>query len=823
MKFSRFVHLSLPLQFGIFLALLLPLLWFFIGFNLHRLYEQTNLNNRLNTENLVRAFAEEVKSSVNSIDFTLIDLREEWFRQSKDQFAEVVKRRQAYLEENVGFQVAVIDTAGMLAFSSSDPDAKPISLRDREHFQVHLNSTDDELFISKPILGRVTQRWSIQFTRPLEDARGNFAGVIVLSVAPEYFSRFYNTLDLGKDSSISLVRTSGEILARSPNPELALGKEIKDASLIRQRSAESGLYEKYSEIDGIQRLYGWRVLPKRELAVFVGHSIDEMFASYYQQRRAYIYGGLGVSLLFGVIGYLLLVGLHKLHAEQRRIKILLENSHDAFVAINSSGCITDWNSRAEKTFGWRADEVIGKELGDVIIPEEKREAHNAGFRRFTASGQSQLINTVIEVEGLHRNGRRIPLELAIAGFHDGKGYASNAFIRDISERKEAEKQALEKNLILEETQKALQQSQKMEALGRLTGGIAHDFNNVLQTLSTGIQVAQFSIQGTSAVSALDACERAVQRGVGLARQLSVFGRVQEANLRTIDLRDQFEDIMPLLRGALPSNIDLKIKLEEPLWMVKIDPLQLELALLNLAMNARDAMPNGGCFSIIGKNLALTNRLADLTPGDYVHFVIADTGEGMSADVLAKALDPFFTTKPIGKGSGMGLPQVYGFAKQMGGTLSLHSEPGQGLTIHLYLPRTEEDAVADGVHPPAMETIPRSEGSILFIEDDLLVRQTVLPALEAAGFSVVAADNGEDAMQLLDSGKKFDLIFSDIVMPGTISGIDLAEIVQRRFPECRILLATGYSERSLSSSDVRILSKPYDLATLINAINAEMAA
>jgi PAS domain S-box-containing protein len=965
MKFFPLKRLPLPLQLVLLLGCLLPILWSLIFFDLHRLHEQTRSLSRAHVDNLARAFAEEVKSSISSIDLTLVELRDEWQGGYND-FSQAVRRRQTYLEKDIGFQVAIINAAGLLVYSSVDVQPSSMNLGDREHFKAHRGlAFGDRLFISKPVLGRVSQRWSIQFTRPLIDASGNFSGVIVLSVSPDYFSRFYTTIDLGKDSSITLARTSGEVLAQSPNPENGMGKIVSRAPFLGPVTMDHGQYEGSSDFDRVERLFSWRVLPKEDLVVVVGQSLDTILATYRQQRQASFVSGAGISILLAAIGYFLLVGIRQrflanaalvesearwkfalegaaegvwdwdvqtdqaqfsrrwkeilgfseneignrvdewtarihpddkpsfmeelrshlsgatptynsehrmqcrdgswkwvlergmvvshtssgqplrmvgtfsditerkqgetdlkesmdqLAAEQRRMKSILESSHDAFVAVDPQGRITDWNTRAELTFGWTAAEVIGRDLVSIIIPEEQRQGHNAGFKRFAETGKSSIINRVIEVEAVHRNGNRIPIELAVAGFFDGEGYAANAFIRDISERKKAEQLDIERMHALEQSRRALQQAQKLEALGRLTGGIAHDFNNILQTLTTGVQVALFSAKDKGAQSALEACQRAVERGVQLTRQLLVFGRVQDVHLKTVHPALQMQDMYSLIRGALPSNIDLRMDVGDTLWPVRIDPLQFELAMLNLAMNARDAMTHGGQLNITGGNETIKSGVHDLKPGDYVRLVITDSGEGMTEEVLAKALDPFFTTKAVGKGSGMGLAQAYGFAKQMGGTLTLQSNKEEGLTVSIYLPREMQEALSSV--PKIAASIPAAEsgGSILLVEDDPLVRQTVQPALREAGFTVSMADNGEDAVRYLESGQQIDLVFSDIVMPGAISGIDLAKIIRTRYPKVQIVLATGYSERRVESAGVRTLAKPYSVSALVAALNDEL--
>lgn len=383
---------------------------------------------------------------------------------------------------------------------------------------------------------------------------------------------------------------------------------------------------------------------------------------------------------------------------------------------------------------------------------------------------------------------------------------------------ELEHRVAEAVAIAAQSQKALLQSQKLEALGRLTGGIAHDFNNLMQTLTTGLQLMLFSATDIRIRNTVEACQRAVARAAELTRQLMVFGRVQDAHLATVDLNRRMEEIKPLLVGGLRSDISLQVDVPNLLWPVTIDPTQFELALLNVVINARDAMPNGGSLIIRIENRTLRDSEDDLADGDYVAIAIIDSGTGMTQELASKALDPFFTTKPVGEGSGLGLPQAYGFARQMGGNLTIHSQVDRGTTITIYLPRAHG---AVGVQPiPAREIVPEIANTgkkILFVEDDLLVSAVVGPALAAAGLKVVEARSGEEAMRALEKDGPFDAILSDIVMPGSVSGIDLAKYVREHAANTRIVLATGYSEHRLDMPGVEILAKPYDVKEAIDLL------
>jgi signal transduction histidine kinase len=368
-------------------------------------------------------------------------------------------------------------------------------------------------------------------------------------------------------------------------------------------------------------------------------------------------------------------------------------------------------------------------------------------------------------------------------------------------------------------ERTLLQSQKLEALGRLTGGIAHEFNNLLQTLATSLQLVGMTTREPRTESLIQTSQKAVDRAAALTRQLSVFGRVQDARMETVDVKGQITGFLQLIEGALPGNIQFTVHFADELWPVTLDTLQLELALLNIALNARDAMPSGGILRLEVGNIAFCEPTHGLEPGDYVRLCMTDNGSGMTPEALSKALDPFYTTKAVGKGSGMGLTQAYGFATQTNGTLILRSVEGEGTTVDIYLPRATGPMVTSSasVHKDQAKEIAGTRGTILFVEDDRLVREAVVPALQAAGIDVLVTETGDDALAILESGRPIHALFSDIVMPGQTSGVDLAKIVRARFPEIKVILATGYSEQRLTLPGVQLLAKPYEITKAIELL------
>jgi len=389
-------------------------------------------------------------------------------------------------------------------------------------------------------------------------------------------------------------------------------------------------------------------------------------------------------------------------------------------------------------------------------------------------------------------------------------------------RSELEERVTEAVAATERVQGALLKAQKLEALGRLTGGIAHEFNNLLQTLTTALQLAEMSATQPRIQSLVQTCKKTVQRATALTGQLGSFGRIQEARQETVDSGEQLRSALQLMKGALREDIVLEVEQDEAPWPVTIEPLQFDLALLNLAINARDAMPAGGRLRIALRKLAQAQPPGGLRHGDYVCVSVSDNGAGMAPEVLARALDPFFTTRAPGQGTGLGLPQAYAFATQSQGTLVLDSKEGEGTRVEIWLPRAHTAAPANAPHAAAQAhtaALPRARGKVLFVEDDALVREAVLHALQESGFDVLVAHNGEDAVQLLDRGEVPQVVFSDIVMPGKINGIDLAGIVRRRYPNIPVVLATGYTEQQAGIPGVQVLAKPYPIERLVSLLAA----
>jgi len=378
---------------------------------------------------------------------------------------------------------------------------------------------------------------------------------------------------------------------------------------------------------------------------------------------------------------------------------------------------------------------------------------------------------------------------------------------------------------LKETERLLRDSQKMDAIGQLTGGVAHDFNNILTVITGTIDILRQGVADRPTLANIARMiDEAATRGADLTRQLLAFARKQPLQPQVTDVNALVVDTAKLLRPTLGQQIEIESMLEDSVWPAMVDGTQLSTALLNLALNARDAMPNGGKLTLETANVSLdevyTQAHPETGPGSYVMVAVRDTGSGIAAALHHKVFEPFFTTKEVGKGTGLGLSMVYGFVKQSGGHIEIHSEEGKGTAIKLYFPRSDEEALTHNNTPgPPLRG---GDETILVVEDDALVRKYVISQLRSLGYAPVAAANATEAIALVERGQAFDLLFTDIVMPGGMNGRALAEEMARRRPGARVLYTSGFTENAIVHQgrldpDVALLSKPYrklELAQMI---------
>jgi signal transduction histidine kinase len=372
----------------------------------------------------------------------------------------------------------------------------------------------------------------------------------------------------------------------------------------------------------------------------------------------------------------------------------------------------------------------------------------------------------------------------------------------------------------ERAEEALRQSQKMEALGRLTGGVAHDFNNILMAATSGLELLERTGDPARRERLRHGIRQAVDRGAALTRQLLAFSRRAPMTGVMVDLGARIEGMRVLLERSLREDITVELRLPPDVWCVEVDPDQLEIALVNIAVNARDAMPEGGVISIGAQNLEgfSNGRLS----GDFVRLWVTDTGGGVPPEVLSRVFEPFFTTKEVGKGTGLGLSQVYGFVHASGGEVSIESEAGEGTTVSMLLPRCHETAAAPAPSEPP--PLVRGTGRVLLVDDDDAVAAVVADMLEELGYEPLRASTAAEALEVLER-ETVDLVLSDMVMPGRMDGRELARIVHARFPGLPVILTTGFSEAAAAAraDGLRLLLKPYKIEALAQELSAARTA
>ncbi|MBL8269025.1 PAS domain-containing sensor histidine kinase [Steroidobacter sp.] len=445
-----------------------------------------------------------------------------------------------------------------------------------------------------------------------------------------------------------------------------------------------------------------------------------------------------------------------------------------------------------------------------------------GDRRYGAIGpyvRDALRGKTLEGQGRYRDaeGKQIDLEAAFIPHYDDDGEIQGCFVaaRDITEKRLLEAE--------------LRQSQKMEAVGRLTGGIAHDFNNLLSVILGNMQLLTRSLQQTPRLlRQAETALNAALRGGELIKRLLAFARQQVLEPKIVDLNGLIGGMYELLRRSLTGDIDIQRQLAAETWFTRADPGQLENAVLNLVINARDAMPGGGVITIATRNVTIGadrgQREDGLTPGEYALVEVADNGAGMSAETLKRVFEPFFTTKEVGKGSGLGLSMVYGFVKQSGGHVHIASIPQQGTTVQLYFPRSQ--AGVDEVRPDgtAPTESPRGSETVLVVEDNAEVRGTTVEILTSLGYRVLEAANGHQALERFMRHPDIALVFTDIMLPGGLLGTQLVEKLTERRAELKVLLTSGFSDstlmhRSVLDGSVELLPKPYQLEELARRVRA----
>lgn len=517
-----------------------------------------------------------------------------------------------------------------------------------------------------------------------------------------------------------------------------------------------------------------------------------------------------------------------LGASERQFRLLVSSIKDyGLCMLDRDGKVSSWNAGAERIKGYSAEEIIGKNFACFYTEEDRA----AGLPRIVLDTAAE--SGKYEIDGcwrVRKDGSRFWASLIVYPIRSESGMLTNfaKITRDITAQHEAE-------IANKKLQKQLAQSQKMEAIGQLTGGVAHDFNNILTVILANADTLAEHIEDHNLRELAEMMRTAAERGTELTNNLLAFARRQPLEPKVVGANELLVGMDKLLRHALGEQIEIKFVKGAALWQLSVDPTQLESALLNLAINARDAMPGGGRLTVETINTFIDEKRSadydDVPPGEYVLISVSDTGTGMTPETASRVFEPFFTTKEFGKGTGLGLSMVYGFVKQSGGHIKIYSEVGHGTSFKIYLPRS-----LDAKEPTAAGVIakphdPIGSETILLAEDDALVRQHGVNLLRGLGYQVLIAANGAEALAILERGDHVDLLFTDVVMPGGMSGRQLADKAAALRPSLKILFTSGYPESAIVhhgrlDPGIHLMKKPYrrrDLALKLRELLGPTAA
>jgi PAS domain S-box-containing protein len=511
--------------------------------------------------------------------------------------------------------------------------------------------------------------------------------------------------------------------------------------------------------------------------------------------------------------------LHQRTVEQlgeyrSRLVSIIDSSEDAILSKDLNGIITSWNRGAERIYGYLPDEAVGKNIS-LLIPSDRPDEMPEILRKIARGERIEHHESV----RIAKNGRRLDVSLSVSPLRDAADNIVGASViaRDITAQRRAEGQ--------------LRQSQKMEAVGRLAGGVAHDFNNVLGIINACAEFLRDRIDpGAEHSLYVENIRKAIDRGRSLTKQMLAFSRTSAVQPCILDLNDRLRDITKLLRPVLGDGVEILVVSKSSSAVIEADPGQLDQVVVNLALNARDAMAGGGKFvletSVVKFDDIFAGGQQAVPQGKYVMLAVSDSGCGMDKATLGRIFEPFFTTKEIGKGTGLGLATVYGIVKQSGGHILVYSEPGHGTTFKIYLPSAEHKiGLASKVEVEAVSP-KRREVTILLVEDDELMRGLTRKLLEEHGYTVVEAKDGRSALEWMKSnGGSIDLLLTDVMMP-RMSGPELAERLGNTHPALRVVYMSGYTGESMTNREmlkpgVTLLEKPFSRTALLNTIHATL--
>ena len=793
-------------------------------------YEQALRQTEVQTGNLAQAFAShagralgEAAVSLNRLALTLGEGPPLEERSEADLNGLIRQELQSSPQVS---GLLIINAAGRIVAGSTLPEKK-LDLGDREYFRYHASTDDPGLRVNMPITSRVTGEPVLAVTRRITGPAGSFRGVLSAGLLPDYFTGLYATVDLGAGAFVEIIDDKGRIL-------LDTRSQVDDrvsrvfAEIEEKERFSGGLVSTAVAAPEGNLLVALAPIERTPLFLLIAQPEHEALAEWRNRLVLQAAGTLVALLVLGYLSWIQARQARRLrmaeeahHQAAETLRLVIDSMAEAVIVADPEGRVHVHNRAARQLF--RRDlsvYVIGRDSSGTVLLEPDGATVIPADQRPVAQALTgiEATNRPVVVRPHDIPDQDIIATISARCIRNSRGQIIGAVgvFRDVTQERRNERR--------------LQQAQKLEALGQLTGGLAHDFNNLLTIILGNAELLGAALAADERQAYIArAIVRAAERGAELTRGLLAIARRQPLQPTATDLNDIVREMELVLRSTLGEDITLVTSLAPDLPPALVDVAQTQSAIINLALNARDAMPEGGRLTIetgiADLDEAYASRHQDVRPGRYVLLALTDSGRGIPATLREKVLEPFFTTKPPGKGSGLGLAIVEGFVRQSGGHLKIYSEVGHGTSVKLYLPPAGQVEARE----PRETASPSGRGErILVVEDDPMVREHVCSLLEGLGYLPRAAETGAEALALVDSGQPFDLLFTDVILPGGMDGRRLADAVHERRPTLPVVFTSGYSENAIIHNgrldpDVVLLQKPYRHAELARLVRQALDA
>ena len=748
---------------------------------------------------------------------------------SLDQFLLLMRHQYEGPQPRVPFSALVApafpDTTGITLMAALNEhgnvvealtDYAPTNATDRPMFQFHRRNDSRDLHVGPPVYGRISGKWVITLTRRVNKPDGTFGGLVLISVEPSYLMALFEKTALGPQDVVSQVLENGVTLARRLGNATSFGEDIGGSQLMREYARQPiGSYVGPGGVDGHVRVFSYRKLADYPVIATVGTSEAAALAPATGRARSYRLLATLLSLAIGVVctsGVVLLARQQRVNRRLLEQAWLLDEAQDAIVVSDLDHRITYWNRSAERLYGWPAGEVAGRAVADVLYGAD-RTGVDAALAAVEQHGA-----WLGELQPMARDGRRVVAQSRWTLVRDADGAPLSILTidTDMTERRQLEQQ--------------FYRAQRLESIGTLAGGIAHDLNNVLTPIMLANDILRQRASDDDTRYLLGQIGDSARRGAEMVGQVLSFARGQDGRSGEVPVPPLVDGVARIVRDSLPKNIEIVTRVAPAAPAVVGDATQFEQVLLNLCVNARDAMPDGGRLTIAADTIALPAQgeplLGDMAAGSYVVLQVEDTGEGIPPEAIERIFDPFFTTKAPGKGTGLGLSTSLTIVRKHGGQIRVYSEPGRGTRFRVYLPAhgTAAPAAAPVVEPP----LPRGHGeTVLVVDDEPEIRALTSHLLQAAGYDVLTAVDGADALARYQQHRAgIAVVVTDMMMP-VLGGDALLRALRQIDPAVRVIAVSGISAneavaRAAGPETIMFLAKPFTAAALLQALHDVLA-